>query len=181
MPEIIPNWHPLLVHFPIALVTASALFTLAARFAGDRPLAQQWATVGRWTLWFAAVSALATAAAGWLAFNSVRHDEAGHAAMALHRNWALPVSAGIVLLAAWDGWQARRAAKASWPFTLLLLAAFAGIAVTGWLGGELVYRHGLGVLSLPEAEDESGHGAGHHHDHPGAADEATEHEHGHSH
>ena len=37
MVEIVPNWHPLLVHFTIALLTIATLLFIAAAFA--RPLA----------------------------------------------------------------------------------------------------------------------------------------------
>jgi hypothetical protein len=43
---------------------------------------------------------------------------------------------------------------------ILLLLLSQAIAVTGWLGGELVYRHGIGVLSMPS----SGTGHAHHGD-----------------
>jgi hypothetical protein len=33
--------------------------------------------------------ALIVATLGWFAFNSVAHDEISHAAMIVHRNWAL--------------------------------------------------------------------------------------------
>ena len=56
-------------------------------------------------------------------------------------------------------------------FVLFLLAQ--SIAVTGWLGGEVVYRHGIGVLSLPSSEILE---HGHHHEHGGK--DAAEHAHG---
>lgn len=45
-------------------------------------------------------------------------------------------------------------------FIGLLLAAGVLLASTAWHGGELVYRHGLGVMSLPQPE-----GEGHDHEH----------------
>ncbi len=41
-------------------------------------------------------------------------------------------------------------------FFLLLLSQ--AIAVTGWLGGEVVYRHGIGVLSMPSSGTGHAHG-----------------------
>jgi hypothetical protein len=37
----------------------------------------------------------------------------------------------------------------SLPMLILLFVLSGSIAVTGWLGGEVVYRHGIGVLALP--------------------------------
>ncbi len=33
------------------------------------------------------------------------------------------------------------------------LISVSTLAVTAWYGGELVYRHGLGVMALPKASD----------------------------
>jgi hypothetical protein len=48
--------------------------------------------MANWSLWSGCLFAIATAIAGWLAYNSVAHDSASHAAMTLHRNWALPTA-----------------------------------------------------------------------------------------
>ncbi len=48
----------------------------------------------------------------------------------------------------------------------LLLVAQLFLFSTAWRGGELVYRHGLGVLSLPQTEGEGhSHSHGEEHDH----------------
>lgn len=148
--ELIPNAHPIAVHFPIALTLIALLFSLAARIGSRHNLATQLATVGHWALWISAVTATIAAGLGWLAFNSVDHDAAGHAAMLIHRNWAIPTAIGLLLLAMWDVFKSRAHQVMSW-FTLIMLTLLSGsVAVTGWLGGEVVYRHGIGVLSLPE-------------------------------
>ncbi|MBI4937033.1 MAG: hypothetical protein HY846_02215 [Nitrosomonadales bacterium] len=53
-----------------------------------------------------------------------------------------------------------------WLFTGLLVIAAGTLLSTAWHGGELVYRHGLGVMSLPKPEGAghpNEHGAGHDH------------------
>ena len=35
---------------------------------------------------------------------------------------------------------------------ILLIALLGLLMTTAWYGGELVYRHGIGVMSLPNAE-----------------------------
>lgn len=170
--ELIPNAHPIAVHFPIALTLIALLFSLAARVGSRHNLATQLATVGHWTLWISGVTATIAAGLGWLAFNSVDHDDAGHAAMLIHRNWAIPTAIGLLLLAMWDVFKSRAHQVMSW-FTLIVLTLLSGsVAVTGWLGGEVVYRHGIGVLSLPEiaaGSDSHGHehgdSDGHSHQH----------------
>ena len=158
--ELIPNAHPIAVHFPIALTLIALLFSLAARIGSRHNLATQLATVGHWALWISGVTAIIAAGLGWLAFNSVDHDDAGHAAMLIHRNWAMPTAIGLLLLAIWDVFKSRAHQVMSW-FTLIVLTLLSGsVAITGWLGGEVVYRHGIGVLSLPEiavGSDSHGH------------------------
>lgn len=183
--ELIPNAHPLVVHFPIALTLIALLFSLAARLRAQHSAAIQLATVGHWSLWMAALSAVIAAMFGWLAYNSVNHDAAGHAAMLIHRNWAIPTAVGLVILATLDAWKSRANQLMSWPVLIVLFLLSASIAVTGWLGGEVVYRHGIGVLSLPESEKGmEGHHLdpeateGHEHHHGAAVEEpGAEHQH----
>lgn len=160
--QIIPNYHPAVVHFPIALTIIAFLLSLAAYARPSHPSAAQLAAAGHFTLWLAAIGAAAAVLFGWLAFNSVNHDDAGHAAMLLHRSWAIPTALGLIFLAGWDAWKYRVNELISVPMLFLLFLLSQAIAVTGWLGGEVVYRHGIGVLSLPASE-----GAGHSH-HKGA-------------
>ena len=159
IPQIIPNLHPVVVHFPIALTIIAFLLSIAAYARRSHPVSAQLAAAGHFTLWLAAIGAAAAVLFGWLAFNSVNHDDAGHAAMLLHRSWAIPTALGLILLASWDAWKYRVNELISVPMLFLLFLLSQAIAVTGWLGGEVVYRHGIGVLSLPASE---GTGHGHH-------------------
>lgn len=165
MIEIVPNWHPVFVHFTVALLSVAALFFLAAWFAASDRWRRQWAAVAYWNLWIGTVLTAATVAAGWYAFDTVTHDDPSHTAMLAHRNWAIPTFAAFVALGVW-GWRDHR--KTRGISTAFLLATLAGTGLllsTAWHGAELVYRHGLGVMSLPKAE------AGDHaHEHSGGHD-----------
>lgn len=161
MPEIIPNLHPLLVHFPIALIFVSAFFHVAAIATRGKSCAVHCAILAHTTLWLGALAALPTVFFGWQAFNSVNHNEASHAAMLIHRVWALSTLAVLAVLAGWDVWSNKVDAIPMWWFAGAVVGAWGLIAVTAWHGGELVYRHGLGVLSLPAAESGAMHGHAH--------------------
>ncbi len=106
--------------------------------------------MGRWMLWGAAISACIAAVFGWFAYNSVLHDEAGHLAMTIHRNWALVALGAMILLAAWSARSWRSTEVPSYGFLVLLAAMWLLLAIAAWHGGEVVYRHGLGVMDLPE-------------------------------
>lgn len=160
--QILPNVHPAVVHFPIALTIIAFIFSLAAYVRPSHPSAVQLAAAGHFTLWLAAIGAGVAVLFGWIAYNSVNHDDAGHAAMLLHRSWAVPTALGLILIASWDAWKNRVNELISVPMLFMLFLLSQSIAVTAWLGGEVVYRHGIGVLSLPASE-----GAGHSHHHGG--------------
>lgn len=151
MPEIIPNWHPLAVHFPIALLITATLLLLVSRLFSARA---GLAAGARLLLPLAALSALLAVGLGWHAFQTVEHDAAGHVVMLRHRNWALGSTLGLLLIALWDGLRqlAGRAMSGGLLPAMLLLSG--SLLVTGWLGGELVYRHGIGVSAAAFAGPE---------------------------
>jgi uncharacterized membrane protein len=151
MPEIIPNWHPAVVHFPIALAVTATLLLLLGRL---RPANSTFTASGRLLVLGAALSAGLAAALGWYAFQTVEHDGAGHLVMLRHRNWALACTAGLIALAVLDGLRQRAERPPHAALLPIMLVLSASLGVTGWLGGEMVYRHGIGVsasaFAVPE-------------------------------
>lgn len=140
--EIYPNWHPAAVHFPIALgITATLLLALVASDRGGPAIA----AAARLLLQLAALAAVVTVALGWLAFGSVDHDAAGHAVMLRHRAWALASAGGLILVALWESWRQARNQSVSRLSWLPMLLVAGGLVHTAGLGGEMVYRHGIGV------------------------------------
>ncbi len=155
--EIIPNYHPILVHFTVALLsTASLLFIVGALAPPSAAWKDTCLTVARWNLWLGALITLATVLAGWQAYNSVAHDGPSHAAMTDHKNWAFPTAGLFIFLALWAFIQ-RKTEKVHTAFVVLIAIAAIMLGATGLKGGDLVYRYGLGVMSLPEATGDGGH------------------------
>ncbi|MFW6300660.1 MAG: DUF2231 domain-containing protein [Oceanicaulis sp.] len=143
-----PNPHPMIVHFVIGLLfTASALYRLA--LAGPKRWRAQLNTAADVMLALGAGFAALALASGLYACATVAHDEPAHAAMNVHRNWALAA------FAAYAGLTVARFFKyhpASGPvFAAAALLCAVPLSVTGWRGGKLVYEHGLGVRSLPQS------------------------------
>lgn len=142
MPEIIPNWHPAVVHFPIALAITATLLMLLGRFRPANPLL---IASGRLLIPLAALGAVFSAGMGWYAFATVEHDAAGHLVMLSHRNWAMAGTTGLIAIAIWDGLRQRAECPPHATLLPIMLLVSASLGVTGWLGGEMVYRHGIGV------------------------------------
>jgi len=140
---------------------------LAARRIPAPLAAAAGATVAaRWNLWIGAAFAVLTVVAGYRAYYTVGHDVPAHAAMLIHLKWTW-AALGPFLVAAVLSWRERNRERGTGPVLVIVLAAGSiALLVTGCLGSENVYRHGLGVMRLPQVE-----GPGHSHEH-GAAEHA---------
>ncbi len=151
----LPNLHPALVHFPIALLpTAVACDLVGLTETGRRRGARELGVV----LWVAAALSAGLAQwAGEVAGDSlVDVPVQAQAALGEHSDWGhytwwLVGSLAFLRVAlAW--WQRGETPRPSWPVALLALFGLGGVGMTLYtadLGGALVYRHGLGV-SIPD-------------------------------
>lgn len=160
--EIIPNWHPIFVHFTVGLLTTSTiLFIIGIVFKSNSKIIF---TVARFNLWIGAFITIGTLLAGWYAYSTVNHDGHSHLSMISHRNWAIPTGLAFIILALWSFFSRNK--NPGKIFVICLIAATSALTVTAYKGGELVFRHGLGVMSMPSVvDDEPGHGHQDHHAH----------------
>jgi len=69
--------------------------------------------------------------------------------MIIHRNWAIPTFIVMLVLTIWSFLNYKRKQAANVTFLIMVLLGLGLLASTAWHGGELVYRYGLGVISLP--------------------------------
>lgn len=161
--------HPLLVHFPIALL----VFSVVADGLGYFLRLDSFASAGWWTMLATAASACVTVAAGL--FDMRRAHHAGILSEEVHHRVHRHMYVGVALLVVILG-------LALWRWTLFdgnrtvpMLYLDAG-AVTlalavlqGWLGGELVYSDGVFVQVKAtkgkegDATSKQTQGPGHHH------------------
>ena len=167
MIEIIPNWHPIWVHFAVALLCTSAFLFLIFGWRSSQTNSQTHALiVARWTLRLGVVAAIGALLTGYLASGSVAHDDVSHANMMVHRNWAFAATSIFAIIALIDLMK-RNEARISLISILLLVAGGVTLAKTGLEGAENVYQYGLGVRSLPDIST---------HEHS-AGEEAAQHDH----
>jgi uncharacterized membrane protein len=144
----------------VALLIVATAIHLLSRFMPNSKLRNQLTIVARWNLRIGVAITLLTVAAGWYAYSTVSHDAPSHIAMTEHCNWAMVTLALFLGIAGWEYYLSRRGENQSWLFTGLLAIAAVFLLSTAWHGGELVYRYGLGVMSMPKPE-----GPGHTHEH----------------
>lgn len=176
--QIIPNWHAVIVHFPVALLITATGLCIAARIAGDRPLGCDLYKAARWNLWVGVLAAVFAVGTGWYAYQSVNHDEAGHAAMTIHMKWALLTLTISLITAFFTGFGRNSKIRPTPLVIALFLASALFVSITGYLGGENVFRHGIGVMHMPEAEEDEDQSQTNDHHHHHNDDEPN---HGHDH
>ena len=141
----LPEWHPIAVHFPLALTVTGALALSAARARMLERHAAALALVGTWNLCLGAIGALLALGTGLAAVVSLELGPAARSAVALHVKWAIFTAAALILLAVWRGAGTDPKSRPSGLFLLLLWTATAALLATGYRGGENVYRFGVGV------------------------------------
>jgi len=143
----LPEWHPMAVHFPLALTLTGALALSAARVAPPERHGATLALVGTWNLCLGAAGALLALGTGLAAVASLELAPSARAAVGLHVKWAIFTSAALVLLAVWRGAGADPKSRPSRAFLLILWAVTAALLVTAYRGGQNVYRYGVGVAA----------------------------------
>ena len=92
------NFHPLFVHFPVALLLTSAVAALWAQ-ASSRPGAH---LVARVLLWIGTLAAAAAVITGFLASQSVAPVRGAHAVIEEHERYAYILLGLSALLSAWS-------------------------------------------------------------------------------
>lgn len=147
MISIIPNWHPLFVHFALAMPVTATLLLSLARAAHERPFAIGAVQAAKWMLAVGIATLWLSVGTGMYAYLSEPLDAEAEHAVRVHQYWGWATAALFSMAPAlWHGGHPRRVAL---PLLLCCWMGTMTATVTGWLGAENVYRHGVGVA--PEA------------------------------
>ncbi len=130
--------HPMLVPFPIACFVGTFITDIVYAYTAE----MQWANMSAWLLTFGLIMSVFAAIAGLTDFLSERRIRAlGHA-------WVHGIgNATAVILSIINLFIHSRDAYTSVVPTGIVLSGIVVLIllVTGWTGGELVYRHRVGV------------------------------------
>lgn len=134
--------HPMLVHFPLALLSSAVVADTAFFFTREESLRH----VGWWVLAAGAAGAVATAAAGIWDMRRATLAEEVHVRVHQHMKVGLLLSAAMIALATWR-WTIfiDRTAYVSAVYLDCAVVVMAVALFQGWLGGDLVYSQGVFV------------------------------------
>lgn len=136
--------HPMLIPFPMAFLVG-AFATDLAYWGTASPF---WAQVGVWLVGAGLVTGVLAAAVGFVDFLTIERARDHNA------GWIHLIGNVLVLVLTFVTLLLRVAdvegAVLPWGLLLTFLITV-GLVVTGWYGGELSYRHKIGVIESHEA------------------------------
>ncbi|HEX8843435.1 MAG TPA: DUF2231 domain-containing protein [Pyrinomonadaceae bacterium] len=133
--------HPMLIPFPIALWVFSLVADLIYLWRGN----EGWLWMARWTLLAGCIGAIAAAIFGLIDYFSIKDKEVVKVA-----NWhaRLNILALLLFAASWYLRTDRGSDLVNDSLIIPIALSVTGviaITVSGWLGGELVFKHGVAV------------------------------------
>lgn len=131
--------HPILIVFPLGFLTGAVIFDLIYLFSGNADMQM----VAYWMLSAGIIGGLLAAPFGWIDWFAIPAGTRAKSVGLLHG-----VGNMIVVLLFIGSWALRTYNTQDVTYILQYVFSFAGIplaVVTGWLGGELVERLGVGV------------------------------------
>jgi uncharacterized membrane protein len=139
--------HPILVTFPVATLVGALITDVVYWSMRDA----FWAEASYWLLLAGIVTAVLSAITGIIDFFGIERVRA-HAAGWIHAG--VNVTALVITIVNW--WLRTdnpEGAIVPWGLTLSAITAIA-LAISGWYGGELIYRYKVAVFGDVRAPDE---------------------------
>lgn len=137
--------HTILVAFPVSLWTFSLVCDLLYRFGGGRII---WSEMAWYTMVGGIIGALAAAVPGLIDFFSISDPRAGRIGLA-----HLIINVALVVLFSTNAWLRTASAPGSMLPLTLSVAGVAALLISGWLGGEMVYVHKVGVAARESSSE----------------------------
>ena len=131
--------HPILIVFPLGLLSTGVIFD-AIHLIWNKPTFLE---VAYWMIAAGIIGGLAAALPGWIDWFAIPSGTRAKSVGLLHG-----VGNVLVLLLFIGSWYLRHRNGAAEPSVIGYALSFAGFGlagITGWLGGELVDRLGVGV------------------------------------
>lgn len=137
-----PNIHPFVVHFPIALLTVAFLCDIAAMLTKNSTLER----VGWWNQCVGGVSLLLAIVTGLLAKENVVMIQPVESVIESHEQLAFLAAILCIATLFWRASKRSRIPERNRGLFLLVYGVGVGLLwAAGLVGGELVFVHGVGV------------------------------------
>ena len=151
--------HPILVHFPIALLFTSVLFDVIANWRKKDSFREG----ALWLLMLGLAGGVAATIAGSWAEEAAEKAGIAESLIEIHEILAF-ITIGIfgVLLIGRLFLKNQFTANTFVPYFLIALVGLGTLSATGYFGGDLVYEHGAGIattkpLAFPMTSRTPGH------------------------
>ncbi len=129
--------HPTLVHFPLTLVPTAIALDAIGEATDNHALMK----AGKTLMPAAAVSAVLAGVAGFIAQGSAKAEGRAHDLLVTHRN----LNAALIGTTAAMAIYRQTRERPGLAYLLLGAVGMAGMTYTAYLGGKMVYAHGVGV------------------------------------
>ncbi len=139
------NIHPLVVHFPIALIISFFIIDLVGSLFDS----EGWRKLATGLLYLGTISAGVTVAVGFMAAGSVEHGDSVHLIMMKHKYFGISILSLSIFLSLWR-LLSGGAIKGAMNIIFLMFAAILNVLIIlgADLGGLMVYKHGVAVEAV---------------------------------
>jgi uncharacterized membrane protein len=138
----VPNIHPLVIHFPIALILVMVACDLIGVLGGKKSFISAANIVSV----FASLGAIVAVITGTLASDTVWHPEAAHEIMETHETVGFIVLGIIIVLTIFRLAIGKKIyGSLGWVALIVGLVGAGFVSYGGYLGGDMVFDHGAGV------------------------------------
>jgi uncharacterized membrane protein len=135
--------HPMFVHFPIALYLLGVLMSIACLWQGRLDFDR----FAYWSFVLALLAAIVASLVGLVDQNRLDYLDTRRAAVNDHITTAISllVVNGLLVYLRFRWPDVLQQPRRRWQYMVLMLAGLALLVVTGWQGGDLVYRLQVGI------------------------------------
>ncbi len=144
------NIHPLIVHFPIALLSSFLIMELLGKLLKS----DKFFVASTWMLYLGAIGAFASVCAGLLAEETIPHGKTVHEILENHKNIGISVLVLSVILSGWRSIHGKQLSGMASALNLLLAILMVSLLTVGAdLGGQMVYKYGVAVSGSEQSGD----------------------------
>ncbi|MEE4198676.1 MAG: DUF2231 domain-containing protein [Bacteroidales bacterium] len=152
--------HPIIVHFPVALLISALLFAVLALIVKTK--GEKFKEVFKWNLFLGSFASLLAVISGLIEEKTLVHNDAIHEILKVHELLGYITTGIFVVLSLWL--IIRNSKLKGTEIKLIILILFSGVVIMAYsahLGGKMVYEQGAGVVPMEEIINDQTHDHNH--------------------